>query len=132
VIVRWALGRAFAGALLAGGLCAKAGAACLTADGGDQAAEGRLAYMLFVDFAGHKEHAYILALKAPVCLDGKNDNDQVESTKRIHVYSMDAKLRGKMRGLVGRSVRVQGSPFGEHTVYHHAPIVMNIVTIERR
>ena len=58
--------------------------------------------------------------------------DKVASSKRIHVFSMDAKLRGKMRGLVGRTVRVTGSPFGEHTVYHHAPIVMNIVTIERR
>ena len=123
---------AFAGTLLAGGLWVDAWGACLTADRDDQIAEGRLAYMLFVDFAGRKEHAYIGELVAPACLDGKNDIDKVESTRRIHVYSMDTKLRGRMRGLVGRSVRVKGSPFGEHTVYHHAPIVMNIVTIERR
>ena len=126
------LATGIAGLLLAGGPRMEASAACLTADVDDQTAEERLASILFVDFAGRKEHAYILELAGPACLDGERETDKVESSKRIHVYSMDAKLRRKMRGVVGRTVRVKGHAFGEHTVYHHAPIVMTIATIERR
>lgn len=106
-------------------------AACLKANSDNQTAEGRLRDILFVDFAERKERAFILELATPACLDGEDEIDKVESAKRIHVYSMDAKLRRKLRSLVGKTVRVKGSPFGEHTVYHHAPIVMHISEIER-
>jgi hypothetical protein len=116
-----------AGILAAPGL---APAACLKADAGGQVAEGRVLSIRFTDFAGRTEQAFILRPATPTCLEGDSDYDKVERTDRIHIYSMDARMRRKIRGLVGRTVRVKGDPFGEHTVYHHAPIVMSVSEIE--
>jgi len=82
------LGTGIAGLLLARSPCVDASAACLTAEVAGQTAEGRLASILFVDFAGRREHAYILELAASACLEGGREDDKVESSKRIHVYSM--------------------------------------------
>jgi Domain of unknown function (DUF4431) len=124
-------------ALLAGsvlGCLATVGAqaACLKANADGQVAEGRLVTGRFKDAAGRREDAYILELSAPACLDGADEDDKVNATKRIHVYPHDARLGATMRRLVGKAVRVKGSPFGQHTAHHHAPIVMEIAEIAPR
>jgi hypothetical protein len=103
---------------------------CLQANAEGQVAEGRVVSGRFTDFAGRTEQAFILQLARPTCLAGDDDGDKVERADRIHVFSMDAELRGKIRAAVGRTVRVKGSPFGAHTAHHHAPIVMPISAIE--
>jgi hypothetical protein len=118
--------------LSASGLCIDAEAACLKANADDQIAEGRLVIGRFKDFAGRREDAYILQLRAPACLDGEDEMDRVKRTNRIHVYPEGGKLGATMRRLVGKTVRVKGSPFGQHTAHHHAPIVMQVDDIEPR
>ncbi|MEW6451685.1 MAG: DUF4431 domain-containing protein [Pseudomonadota bacterium] len=106
---------------------------CLKAEKSDQVAEGKLTSSRFTTEAYRlTEQAYILRLRSPACLEGSDEYDKVEKTDRIHVFSMDAAMLKRMRGLVGKNVRVTGSPFGEHTAHHHAPIVMSISTIDRR
>jgi hypothetical protein len=38
-------------------------------------------------------------------------------------------MRRRIRSLVGKIARIKGNPFGEHNVYHHAPIVMPVSEI---
>lgn len=64
-------------------------------------------------------------------MDGVDEMDKVESSNRIHVFSLEAPLLNRLHSLVGKSVVVHGSPFGEHTAHHHAPIVMRISKIDR-
>lgn len=106
-------------------------AVCLKANSEDQVAEGRLtSVVVSVPAYALSEQAYILRLAAPACLDGDDEYDKVEKSDRIHVYSADDKLRKRLRQLVGKMVRVHGSPFGEENVHHHAPIVMSISSVE--
>ena len=112
------------------GAVESAQAACLKADTDDQTAQGRLLRRKFIDEAYKRtEYAFILQLRAPACLEGEGEYDKVDSSPRIHVFSMDERIRRKLRSLVGRNVVVRGNPFGEHTAHHHAPIVMQIVSV---
>jgi hypothetical protein len=106
-------------------------AACLKAETEDQIVEGKLASIV-VSIPDYKlkEQAYILTLATSACLDGTDEYDKVESSPRVHVFSMNGALRKRLRAFVGRMVRVHGSPFGEMTAHHHAPIVMQISAIE--
>jgi hypothetical protein len=109
-----------------------ASSVCLQADKPTQTVEGRLTSSRFTTPAYRlSEQAYILRLRSPACLEGAGDYDKVEKTDRVHVYSMDAAMLKRMRGLIGKTVRITGSAFGEHTAHHHAPIVMSVATIER-
>jgi hypothetical protein len=117
-------------------LCAlcttEAMANCLIADRDDQQVTGRLAELKITNEAYQRtETAFILSLTEPACLQGESEYDKVEPTKRIHVFSMDGKIRRKLRASVGKTIRVKGAPFGEHTAHHHAPIVLNVTKIER-
>jgi hypothetical protein len=106
-------------------------AACLKAETDGQIAEGKLASIVVsVPDYKLKEQAYILTLSAPACLEGTDEYNKVESSNRVHVFSMDDTLRKRLRAFVGRMVRVHGSAFGEITIHHHAPIVMQISAIE--
>jgi Domain of unknown function (DUF4431) len=112
-------------------LSTAADADCLKANTEDQVAEGRLtSVVVSVPAYSLKEHAYILRLAAPACLDGDDEYDKVDKSDRIHVYSTDDKLLKRLRQLVGKMVRVRGSPFGEENAHHHAPIVMGISAVE--
>ena len=105
-------------------------AACLKASA-DQVAEGRLELVrISIPAYRLKEQAFMLQLAAAVCLDGTDDLDKVDPTRRIQVFSTDDGMRKRMRELVGKSVRVRGTPFGEHTIHHHAPIMMQVTAIE--
>src|SRR5262245_6551606 len=105
-------------------------AGCLKADASGQVAEGRLdSVRITIDAYRLKEQAYILRLRSPVCLEGDDEYDKIKRTERIHVFATDETLRRQLRSFVGR-VRVIGSPFGEHTAHHHAPIVLRISRID--
>ena len=110
-----------------------AAAACLQADTAGQVAEGRLKYVTITDEAyARTEHAYILDLREPACLDGTDDYDKVKSTNRIHVFSMEKPLLNRLHRFVGKTVIVHGNAFGEQIAHHHAPIVMRIDKIDPR
>jgi len=113
-------------------MAATAEAACLKANTPDQTAEGRLTSVRISipDYGLKNEQAYILRLKTDACLDGTDEHDKVDHTNRIHVYATDDAMRKKLRAAVGKQVRVSGSPFGEETLHHHAPIVMGLSNIE--
>ena len=105
---------------------------CLKANAPSQVAEGRLRLVKISTPAyNRRDDAYILTLRSPACLDGE-DFDKVEKTERIHVFSTDAAMLKRLKSFDGKSVRVTGSAFGEHTAHHHAPIVMSLETIEPR
>jgi uncharacterized protein DUF4431 len=104
---------------------------CLKANTPDQTAEGRLiSVIITIEDYKKKEQAYILRLDADACLDGTDDYDKVEVTRRIHVFATDDALRRKLRLATGKMVRVSGHAFGEENLHHHAPIVMNVSRIE--
>ena len=107
-------------------------AECLQAQADDQAAEGRLERVRFtdIDYGNRVETAFILNLAKPACLAGVDEYDQVPSTLKIHVFSTDKPLLDRLQANIGRHIRVLGSPFGEHTVHHRAPIVMRVTAVK--
>ena len=110
---------------------ATAQAACLKANEPGQIAEGRLtSVQITIEAYKLKEQAYILRLKSDACLDGSDEFDKVEATRRIHVYATDDALRRKLRAAVGKTVRVSGNAFGEENAHHHAPIVISVSGVE--
>jgi hypothetical protein len=109
-----------------------AGAACLKANTDGQVAQGQLTVQTAKDMAGRTEKPYILQLSASACLEGKDPDDNVKSTRTIHVFPADEKLQPAFRRLVGKAVVVSGNPFPEHTAHHHAPIVMQVTEIKPR
>jgi hypothetical protein len=111
---------------------ARADAACLIAQRDDQQAEGMLDRVkITIEAYDRTDTAFMLTPSKPACLEGSDEYDKVESSKRIHVFSMDDEILRKLRANVGKTVRVTGSAFGESSPYHHAPIVMNVSKIER-
>jgi hypothetical protein len=128
------MSRRIAAALFAAAfVCAlnAAAAECLKAERGDQPAEGRLDRVRFidVDYGNRVEIAFILNLARPACLEGEDEYDKIESTLKIHVFSMDKAIDRRLRASIGRQIRVLGWPFGEHTAHHRAPIVMRVTAV---
>jgi hypothetical protein len=110
---------------------ASAGAACMSAEQ-PTSAEGRLVGGRFNDAAGRPESAYVLQLASPTCLEGSDDFDKVANARTIHVFSTSDAVTRRLRGFVGKAVRVRGTPFGAHTAHHHAPIMMDVSAIDAR
>jgi hypothetical protein len=106
-----------------------ASAECLTANQDGQLADGGLSLGTFEDANDRPEKAYILTLPAPTCLSGSDDMDKVSSADTIHIYSSDEAIAQSLKQLVGKKIKVKGSPFGAITAHHHAPIVMEITEI---
>ena len=106
-------------------------AECLKAEMG-QSAEGRLQRVRFtdVDYGNRVEFAFILNLAKAACLDGEDEFDKIDSTLKIHVFSMDKAIDHSLRANIGRQIRVLGWPYGEHTAYHRAPIVMRVTAVK--
>ena len=104
--------------------------ACMTANEGDQIAEGELAIGEFQDAAGRPETAYILQLAEPVCLSSSEPDERVESTSRIHIFSSNDEVHAAIYGFVGKTVQVRGEALAAHTAHHHAPILMDITEID--
>lgn len=114
-------------------LMSQARADCIVAEKADQQAEGRLDQIKFTDEAYERtEIAFILTLRKPACLTGRDEYDNVVSASRIHVFLMDDKILRQLRSNIGKTIRVKGTAFGEQTAHHHAPIVMNVFEIARR
>lgn len=104
-------------------------AACLKGGEEGEVAAGSVSIGSARDAAGRPQRPYILTLAAPACLTAPDAEDNVKSTRTVHIYSTDAKIHAAIAGLVGKSVRVRGTPFHAHTSHHHAPIVMDISEI---
>lgn len=107
-------------------LSAPASAACMK-PGNVETAEGHLTVGKFKDAAGRPETAFILRLPAAACLDGAEEDERVDATRTVHVYSATPAIQKTLRGLVGKTVRLRGKPFAQHTAHHHAPIVMEVL-----
>ena len=105
-------------------------AACMQANVDDQLAQGLLTIGRAQDAAGRPERPYILQLHGTACLDAKDPDDAVKSTRTIHVFPADEALEPTFRRLVGRTVMVRGNPFAAMTAHHHAPIVMQVTKID--
>jgi hypothetical protein len=98
---------------------------CLTADGVENVA-GQLV-VRSVD----KREVLMLRLAAPICLSGPARADNVVSSQLIHIYSNVAGMARALKRLSGRLVQVRGRPFGAISVYHRAPIVMEVVDVDQ-
>jgi hypothetical protein len=107
-----------------------AAAACLQANVDGQVAQGQLTIGRAKDAAGRPERPYILQLRDTACLDAKDAEDAVKSTRTIHVFPADEALQPTFNRLVGKTVIVHGNPFPRMTAHHHAPIVMQVTRIE--
>lgn len=123
----------FSTVMLAAGLMIAAGhpayAACMKGGDEGEVAAGRVSIGKARDAAGRPQQPYILTLTTPACLTAPDEEDNVKSTRTVHIYSTDAKVHAAIAGFVGKSVRVRGTPFHAHTGHHHAPIVMDIAEI---
>lgn len=89
--------------------------ACLPANEEGQAVEGRLTT---------RDGAIILKLSAPVCLQGSDEDDNVDATDEIHLAPMDEDMQQALTGLIGRDVQARGTMMPAHTQHHKAPIVL--------
>jgi hypothetical protein len=105
---------------------------CLKAEVEGQSAEGRVERVRFtdIDYGNRVEFAFILNLAKPACLDGEDAYDKIDSTLKIHVFSMDKAIDHSLRANIGRQIRVLGWTFGEHTAHHRAPIVMRVTAVK--
>ena len=113
-------------------LATSATAECLKANVEGQTAQGQLTIGRARDAAKRPEKPYILRLTSNASLDADEPDDLVKSTRTIHVFPAEEKLRPTFRRLVGKPVAVRGSPFTAHTSHHHAPIVMQVSEISPR
>jgi hypothetical protein len=127
---QWPFPVLFAAALFCG--CDAASAECLKAEHEGQSADGRLERVRFtdVDYGNRVEVAFILNLAKPACLEGDDEYDKIDSTLKIHVFSMDKAIDHSLRANIGRQIRVLGWTFGEHTAHHRAPIVMRVTAVK--
>ena len=107
-------------ALLAAFGTAQAGD-CMRANEAGAIAEGKLI---------ERDDAIILKMPEPMCLEGPEDSDSVPATAEIHVYSLDDKIHGTLRGLIGKDVHLEGTFMGAMTRYHKAPIVMQVTAAD--
>jgi len=125
------VGVAILGFMVVAFVASPAWSACMQG-GREESAQGRLVSGRFKDAAGRPETAFILRLRATVCLQGRDEFDKVGSAKAIHIFSTKDDVAKQIKGFVGKAVRVRGTPFGAHTAHHHAPIVMDITNISAR
>ncbi len=102
---------------------------CMRAHADGETAQGRLALGSFKDGAGRPRTAYILLLAQPACVDADDADDRVEPSAKIHVFSSQDSVHKTIHRFVGKTVQVTGRPGAAHTVYHHAPIIMDITAI---
>ena len=112
-------------------LNAPAAAACMNPKSKEEIAEGRLFIQRFKDAAGRPEQMYILRMPTPACLDGKEPDERVKSTRSLHIFASDEKIHRRIRQFVGKDIQVRGTVFSAHTAHHHAAIVMDIKEIDR-
>jgi hypothetical protein len=78
------------------------------------------------------ELTYTLDLRDPACFEGADEDDQIKSANRIHVFALKKSLLDRLQPFIGKIVVVYGNPFGEHTAHHHAPIVKRATIIDRQ
>ncbi len=109
---------------------ASAYAGCLQAEQAKTIVEGVVSEGTFEDANDQPEQAFILTPLVPTCLAGDENVDESEQVGEIQIFSSNDQIAQSIKNFVGKDVFVQGTPFGSHTAHHHAPIVMDITSIE--
>ena len=104
---------------------------CLSDKSDSETVVGRLSVGKARDANGRPERPYILTLAADACLKA-TDDDNVDKTRTIHIFSTQDGIRGQISKFVGKSIEVRGRPMVAHTAHHHAPIIMDISAIAAR
>ncbi len=125
--MKWSLTLIGIGAAILG-LGSEAVARCLEA-GKAESIQGVLQERTFQNAAGENEQAYILALPAPACLAGAEEEDNRAGVLTIHLFSTDPSTESRLQHFAGSAVDARGSAFGALTMHHHAPIVMDVQSI---
>jgi len=129
--------------IVVGALASAAHAACVDIrDPQNLQFAGTLTYKIFagppnfedVRKGDTPEPAYILLLDAPTCFFGDDFVEPDKLVNRVQLISLEgaaAQTYVEMRNLVGRRVWVVGkSAFGAHTAHHHAPVLVDVATVE--
>lgn len=91
---------------------------------------GLLTQRIFNVATGRPEPAYILVMPQAECLKGRDNRDNVRPTRTVQLYSSNSAIEKAIRRFVGKRVMVEGRAFGATTVHHHAPIVVDISSID--
>lgn len=105
--------------------------ACMSTQSKEEIAEGRLSLRTFKDGMGRPERAYIVTMPKPACLNDPDEpENNVKSTRTIHIFSSNSAIERRIRRFIGKFVHVRGTVFAAMTVHHHAPIVMDITEID--
>ena len=115
-----------------GNTAVSANGRCMSDRSTTELARGKLEILSAHDAAGRPETAYILNLPTPACLMAEDPEDNVRSTRTVHIFGVNEAVHTRIASLVGRTVVVRGQPFPALTVHHHAPIVMEITKIGTR
>jgi len=106
-------------------------AACMEAEKpGGWMSGGLLTRRTFKDAAGRPETAYILTMPQAECLKSQNSSDNVRPTSTIQVYGSDGAMDRKIQRYLGKRVVIEGRAFGAITAHHHAPIVVELSSID--
>lgn len=92
---------------------------------------GLLTQPKFEIATGRREPAYILEMPQAECLKGRDDRDNVRPTSTVQLYSSNSAIEKTIRRFVGKRVMVEGRAFGATTVHHHAPIVVDLSSIDQ-
>ena len=89
---------------------------------------GTVIYRTFVDAGGRPEHAALLLLDAPICVEQSQQwaENKPESEQIVIGLSFDPKRFGDEDALSGRRVIATGSLYHRHTAHHHAPLVLMV------
>jgi hypothetical protein len=98
--------------------------------------EGRLERHSFVtpDVGnGRAEREYILILDRAICLDdGGEFADPHRRFRQVQLFTARDALWPQLRAGVGHRIRITGSGFAAMTAHHHAPLVVDVATLQIR
>jgi hypothetical protein len=85
--------------------------------------------------SGDEEEAgFYLVLSKELCVDGdKQSADSYPQQKvRLVQLVLDSNGYSKLRSLLGSDVTLNGTLFARHTGHHHAPLLLQNVTLSKR
>lgn len=77
-----------------------------------------------------KEVAFILELPKRLCVnDGGEFIGPGKTFDRVQIFANSNALGKVLGGAVGKRITVRGPAFGAHTGHHHAPLVLEAVSV---
>jgi hypothetical protein len=98
--------------------------------------DGRLERRVFVtpDVGdGRPERDYILILPRPICIDDGGDfADPNQRFVQVQLYTGTDALWPRLCAAVGHRVHITGIGFAGQTAHHHAPLVVDVSSVQIR